>query len=123
MKKTTQILSLVFITSLLTACHENPLKTNSKSRCANFLIETSHQAEKEKNIHAKTERSAWLACMRGKEKGLDCKSLFAAMINVAKSSGDKDFDSLNQADLAERAVFARLEERYEELLFNTLFED
>lgn len=121
MKTATQILTFTLVTSMLTACHENPLKTHSKTKSVEFLIETSHQAEKGQHLAALTERSAYFACMRGKETNLDCNTLFDAMVIAAKDN--KDFGELSRADLTDKAGFAMLEERYEEMLFNTLFED
>lgn len=121
MNKAMPIISFILLSSLLAACHENPLKTHSKTQSATFLIDASHQAEKMLNLSSKTERSAWLACMKGKEESLDCKTLFDAMVRVAKDN--KAFATLTRADLMDSSVLATLEERYDELLFNTLFED
>jgi hypothetical protein len=72
-------------------------------------------------LASRKERSTYFACMRGKETNLDCNTLFDAMVIAARDN--KDFGELNRADLTDKTVFLSLEERYEEMLFNTLFED
>lgn len=121
MKKTTHVISLVLISSLLTACHENPLLTHSKTKSVEFLIETSHQVEKKEHMSFQTGRSAWFSCMQEKELTRDCHALFDAMVIEAKHN--KEFSQLNRSDLSDIAVFKKLEERYEDVLFNTVFED
>lgn len=119
MNKTTLGLGLLFATLLLTACHNNPLKTNKEELCTRFLINASVAAVKivKPEMDAREAQYAYLSCMKGRQASIDCNSLYAAMVNFAKSSEFSEFKGVNVADLTDKAVFESLLEGYEERLF------
>lgn len=120
MKKTTLLtaISLAFAASLLTACHENPLKTHSKSKSATFLVAASADAEKKLRlkIDADSLGGVYTDCMEERAGKTDCKALYKAMIAFASSGKNTDFKTLTWADLTDELVFEDLRDRYEEAL-------
>ena len=119
MNKFTPGFSLLLATILLSACHNNPLKSNKEEHSTRFLINASVAAVKivKPEINAREAQYIYLSCMKGKEASIDCNAVYAAMARVAKSSEFSAFKGLNVADLTDKAVFDSLRVGYEERLF------
>lgn len=98
---------------LLTACHENPLKTASKDKTARLLTLASKYAE-EKMGNTQHARG-YFDCMRGKQKALNCNQLYQDMTEYAQKQDD--FENITVADLKDQSAFKRIKEYYEERLF------
>lgn len=125
MNKTILGLGLLLATLLLSACHNNPLKTNKEALCTRFLINASVAAVKnvKPEMDAREAQYVYFSCMKGRQASIDCNSVYTAMANFAKSSEFSAFKGINVADLTDKAVFESLREGYEERLFYNNLED
>lgn len=119
MNKTTLGLGLLLTTLLLTACHNNSLKTNKDALSTRFLINASVAAVKivKPEMDEREAQYVYLTCMKGKEASIDCNSVYTAMAHFAKSSEFTAFRGVSVADLTDKAVFESLRVGYEERLF------
>lgn len=103
----------IAVVVLLTACHENPLKTASKDKTARLLTQASKYAEEKagRPQHAR----GYFDCIRGKQKALNCDQLYSDMVEYAQK--EDDFENITVADLKNQEAFKRIKEYYEERLF------
>lgn len=110
---------IVLATSLLSACHKNPLKTHSVEDSTRFLINASVAATKSMkwDMGEQASQRAYLNCMEGKAQGIDCSSLYQAMLQLAQEQRFASFKELTVADLCDKETFDSLREGYEERYF------
>jgi hypothetical protein len=111
------ILLLLPALFLMTACHQNPLKSESPEKTVAFLIEASRAAEKNTPFHD-LKGAAYSQCMTNNPLQLDCSKLFRDMLCFARDV--PDFNSTTLADLHDKSLFQSLSERYQQQQFNTL---
>lgn len=125
MKKIRPLLGLVITSALLSACHDNPLKTHAQNKSATFLVNASAIAERQLRlpIAEGSLGGVYTDCMEAKALHINCKALYQAMINVAASGKYPDFKHLTLADLTDETVFAKLRDDYEEILLTTELKD
>lgn len=125
MKKITTLASLMLGTVLLTACHQNPLKTQPKGKGAAFLIGASAVAERhlKLGIPEGSLGGVYTDCMEGKAEKINCAALYEAMTAFARTGKYPDFKDLTLADLRDKEVFASLRDEYEEVLLTTELKD
>lgn len=119
MKQLTLSFCVLLATLLLSACHNNPLKSNKEQRSTRLLINASVAAVHivKPEMDEREAQYVYLNCMNGKEAALDCSALYQAMVHFAKKSPFIEFHSVSVADLTDKAVFESLREGYEERLF------
>lgn len=119
MKQCTLGFGLLLATLLLSACHNNPLKSNKEQHSTRFLINASVAAVHSINpkMDERDAQYIYLNCMNGKGAALDCGTLYQAMVHFAKNSSFLEFHNVRVADLTDKAVFESLREGYEERLF------
>ena len=125
MNKKVSMIGFVVLACFLSACHKNPLKTQSEQNSTRFLINASVAAEK--NLHLglsdPSAQRAYLNCMDRKHITFDCKAFYQAMADFSKKGTFPDFNEITLTDLTDKSVFDRLRAGYEERFFFNNLED
>lgn len=117
--------SCLLAAGLLSACHNNPLKTNKEQQSTQFIIQASLAGAKalDSTIDEHDAPYAYMYCMKGKWALGDCNALYKAMTQFAKSTSMHAFRGVSVADLTDKEVYDTLREGYEIRLFNNDFGD
>lgn len=125
MNKPTTLTTLILGAALLSACHQNPLKTQPKSQSAAFLISASAVAERhlKRDIPEDSLGGAYTDCMENKAENINCLALYNAMTTFANKGKYPKFQDLRLSDLTDRMVFQQLRDEYEEILLTTELKD
>lgn len=119
MSKRIPIVSIVLVTCLLSACHKNPLKTNSEEDSTRFLINASIAATKILNLGLNeiSSQRAYLNCMEGKAREIDCPTFYVAMTKLAQDKRFESFKGITVGDLSDKETFNVLRKGYEQRFF------
>lgn len=117
--KTIVLLSSVTASSLmLTACHENPLKSHGTRENVATLQEVARMAEKDLSLPSFKRGRTYLDCMKGKPVEVGCEQFFGKMLQALKTK--QGYGGMNLSDLTDKKTFASLADSYEDKLFNTI---
>lgn len=117
--KTIVLLSSVTASSLmLTACHENPLKSHSERENITALQEAARAAEKGLSLPSFKRGRTYLDCMKGKPVEVGCERFFEHMLQALKTK--QGYKNMSLSDLTDKKSFASLADSYEDKLFNTI---
>ena len=119
MSKKIQMIGLVVLACFLSACHKNPLKTQSEQNSTRFLINASVAAEQSLHLGLNdlSAQRAYLNCMDAKSTTFDCTAFYQAMADFSKRGTFPDFKGITLTDLTDKSVFNTLREGYEQRFF------
>ena len=116
MKRITSMICIGLTASLLSACHENPLKTHSTKKNVDFLMDASKAAKDNLKLFGKGYKASTIyqTCVEdGRHIDVNCIAFFDAMVAFAKTQPPSRFTDITRADLRDKAAFARLVDEYE----------
>ena len=119
MKRCLSVLVLSSAT-LLSACHQDALKSEPQDKTIAFLIEASAKAGKKLKIDYKPSH-AYSFCMSGNPTHLNCDALFKEIVAIAEKT--PNFKGLTEKALTNPSSFKAMKEPMDIKLFNTLDDD
>ena len=117
-KKIVLLGSLTASSLMMTACHQNPLKSHSERENVATLQEAARVAEKESNLPSLNRGRTYFNCMKGKPVDIGCKRFFEQMLAALKKK--QGYEDMSLTDLTDKKSFASLADAYEDKLFNTI---
>lgn len=110
---------ILLLSCLISACHENPLKTQKARASSHFLINASLAADKALNLGL-AQRDAlrvYPNCIYQKESSINCMTFYKAMAEVGNDVQFIPFKGIRVSDLQDKTVFDALREDYETRFF------
>lgn len=116
MKKLNAVLGVVTLAVLVTACHKNPLITNSETESAKLLLNASLYAEQ--TAGRMITGVGFQDCMGENLTRLNCAKFYKDMTVYANKT--KGFKGLAVADLKNRDLYNKLQPAYEKERFASI---
>lgn len=119
MKKIAMIMTLFAGITLLTACHDNPLKQMPKHQQIESLLTASRAAEKALQVFSAPGGGFYLSCMGSNDQhALSCEAFFAEMLKASRLM--PDLKGLTLAQLTDPSLFADIAIDYQAVFFNSV---
>lgn len=111
-------LGILISTSLITACHENPMNTHSKQQNIAFLRDAAINAEKNMKLSARKGGRFYSNCMEGNIELIDCEAFFFEMLRFSETR--PEYRELTYSELTDAKSYASIAEDYQIKLFNSI---